>query len=237
MIAEEQWYQNPIVIVAVFAFITEGLRRLAAVRDSKVVRLQKLEDEKSRKIEKAEDEKLAIDKEDRYNARTDEVAAHAAEAARLLAIASTHVSIVAEKAQLVADKTELVAIKAEEAAALLVESNKRVQERDSLMSAKLDETIERTRHIEASTDGQYTAMLKNQIITLEAYKLSEERFLAGKAEKGHLPTTESINVLAAIQGNIDSLKQEVADRDEALSVVKEQIKTEKDSNNQQESTT
>jgi hypothetical protein len=144
------------------------------------------------------------------------VAKHAQDSAKLAAVAAIHVTEVAQKA--------------EETALLLDESNQRVRARDKITMEKLEEVSERTRKIEASTDGAYTAMLRNQLLTLKAYKLSEERFVNDKIETGRNPTAETLGVLAAIQNNITALEQELSDRSEALTAVKDQIKLDKVAN-------
>lgn len=190
----EIWYQNPIVVVAGFAFVTAGLTRMAKVKDDKKVRTEKLADEQARLLEKAEDEQRRIDKENRDNARSDEVAARVAEAAELAAGA--------------AEAVKAVAVTAAEAAALLVESNHRSQARDTAFTEKLDK-------IGLSADGTLTAALKAQLLALRNLMISEQKVVDDRVTRGGKATKETENMLVATHAQIEALTEEIKDREVA----------------------
>jgi hypothetical protein len=209
VILAEVWYQNPLVVVAAFAFITTGLARLAKKRDDRLARAQKLEDEKARIVEKHEDEQLRIDKEKRDNARADTVAAQVAEAARLAAEAAVEVKHVATAAS--------------EAAALLVESNHRVQRRQDETNERLTNvaaaTTELTRQnaqIMVSTDGALTAAMRATLAATEASLAAQKAMVAMRAEKGGVATPESLASITADEAQAAALRIEIEVRSHAL---------------------
>jgi hypothetical protein len=209
MILGEIWYQNPIVVVAAFAFITTGLTRAAKRRDDRVARQQKLEDEKARLIEKHEDEQARIAKEQRDNARADAVAEQVAEAARIAAEAAVQV--------------QQVAVTAAEAAALLVESNHRVQLRQEETNERLNavtlvttEITKQAAQIMVSTDGALTASMRATLAAVEAGINAQRALVAMREEKGGGATAATLASIAADEVQAVALRGDIDARTHAL---------------------
>lgn len=97
MFADTVWYQEPIVVVAGFALVTELLRRRFQTRDQHRAWIQKQADEKARLLEKADDEAARIRKENRDNARQDLLMERAQQVVDLASITTGEVKLVSRK--------------------------------------------------------------------------------------------------------------------------------------------